>query len=137
MEKKKKPWLKYVIATAIGFAVMLLILNARGVFAGGLDQAALYGALCDGFFVPGILILCIGCMIFVSQQGAFDALSFGVKLLINLLKPSGIKGGGETFTDYKARKAAEPHSPFGFLILVGGLFMIVAVVFQVLFNSTL
>lgn len=93
MEKEKKErknhplLLRYLISFAVAALMALGVMSIRGLFSG--EEMSLYDtykALCDGFFVAGILMLCFGCIVFVAQEGAFDALRFVGHSLIGLLK---------------------------------------------------
>ena len=84
--KKKRRWVAWLVTALIAGAM------AAGVFfsRGGLTLTApadILGALCDGLFVPGILLTGIGLLILVAGEGFFDIMSYGVNSFLVLFTP--------------------------------------------------
>ena len=144
MEKEKKErkihplLLRYLISFAVAALIALGVMSIRGLFSG--EEMSLYDtykALCDGFFVAGILMLCFGCMVFVAQEGAFDALRFVGHSLIGLLKKRRPGEKSETYADYKEKLAKKGKGKFFYMIIVGAVFVAVAAIFLLLSESLL
>ena len=84
--KQPKPWKAYAVCIGIGLLMVLGILASKNVLE--LTSALeIYGAVCDAFFVPGILYLCLGLLVLVSGTGQFDMLSYGMHSLLVLFTP--------------------------------------------------
>lgn len=125
----------YLIDMLIGFAIF------AGVFAirDGLSLSEwppLAAALCDACFVPGIILLCLAALVFVSNDGMFDMLSYGVqKALQIVLSEKKRSKYPKTFYDYRKMKWETSKGAFGHLVAAGLTYMVFAVVFLV-FSGT-
>ena len=100
-----------------------------------LDTASLtdwYRMLCDAFSIPGILLLCVGALVAVANEGALDGLSYVVSYAARRLIP-GKFGPVERYYDYVQRKRANKTRGYGFLLISGAVVMAVALVFMALF----
>lgn len=135
-EKKRKinPLLmRYLVSIGVCALMAVGVMAIRGLFSG--EEMSLYDtykALCDGFFVSGILMLCFGCLVFVAQEGAFDALRFMGHSLIGLFKTRRPGEKRETYADYKEKLAEKGKGKFFYMIIVGAAFIAVAAVFLLL-----
>ncbi len=116
---------KYLITLLCGFAGVAYILWLRGIF-NQTAASAVFHILCDGFFVVGVLMACIGLLIFCSNEGTFDGLTYGVKAFINLFRRNGMKKY-DSYYDYKAARG-EKKTTFGFLVICGVFFIAVSLV---------
>lgn len=116
---------KYLITMAVGLILAGWIAFSRGI----LEQTELvriYHILCDSFFVVGILTSSVGSLIFVSNEGAFDPLVYGVKSFFNIFKK---KEKRDLPTYYDFRMARSEHKfPFGFILICGVIFLAVSAV---------
>ena len=116
---------KYLITLAVGFAGVLYVLWLRDFF-GQTETAAIFRILCDAFFVVGVVITCIGLLIFSSNEGTFDGMVYAVKSFLNLFRKSNMKTYN-TYYDYKAANANR-KAKFGFLLICGVFFVAVSLV---------
>ena len=123
---------KYVITLLCGFAGVAYILWLKDAF-GQTEIAASLRIWCDGFFVVGTVLVCLGLLIFTSNEGTLDGLVYGVKSFINLFRKIGMKSY-ETYYDYKAARA-ERKTPFGFLVFCGLGFLVVSVVLLMFYHQ--
>ena len=96
--------------------------------------AGLYRVLCDAFTVPGIMSILLGALFAVANEGAFHGVGYAVSMAVKALIPGG-RAEMESYGDYLERKDRRKMTGFGFLFIVGGVFMAVALVFLVLFNQ--
>ena len=92
------------------------------VFAAGLT--ALYvsngqGTVCDGLTLSALLLLSAGAWRWAMGEGAVDALGFALGLLI-----PGRRSG--SYGDYVAEKRKKGRPSYGFLLISGGVAMILA-----------
>lgn len=91
-----------------------------------------YRTLCDAFTVPGLLCLCVGVLIWASNDGLFYGLSYCLNVAWRALIP-GARHNVERYYDYVTRKKEKQFSGYGFLFLCGGVCMAIALVFMALF----
>ncbi len=125
-----KKVLKYLIPILICALVTVLILVGRDAFVkSGQD---LMKDLSDAFFVPGIVMLCFGVLVFATNGGTFDMLAFGVIKMFDLFKKDLTKVKYRTFYDYRKAQNEKKRS-FLHLIIIGAGFLIVGVVFLIVY----
>lgn len=101
---------------------------------GTLPLVEKYLVLCDGFTLPGVLFLALGCMIWISAQGALDGIGYVVSYAVKMLIP-GKKEEQERYYDYVERRREKRVKGYGFLFVVGGVCMVFVAVFMILFYS--
>lgn len=126
--------LKYGISSAVGFLMVLLYfclhLDSLGDFA-ELESVDQYLMICDAFTVPGVLILMMGCLVSLSNEGAFNGVSYVVSFAVRSLIPG--LGGHERYNEYLERKSANRVKGYAFLYIVGAVFLAVALAFMALY----
>lgn len=129
---KKRSAKRYLIATAIGLAIAVGVFAARG----GLDSTEtvlVLQAFCDAFFVPGILLMGFGALLFCADDGLFDMMNYGVMKVINLTRNKKRRDAfPKTFYDYRQMKSENRKGGFGYLLILGGAFIALAVLFLIL-----
>ena len=131
-DKQKTTLLKYGISLLVGLAMAAFILYDRDLLQ--LPLVDQYRILCDAFTVPGILMILSGALLWVSGEGALDGIGYVFSYAFHALLP-GSEHKGERYSDYKERKHKGKPSGYGFLFLVGLVFMAVALVFYGLFYT--
>jgi len=122
--REERPWIKWLVSTGIGLAIVVWFLYSRDVFSGELMPVDLVKTVSDGFFVSGVLLAGVGILIFCARNGTFDMLTYGVKTAIRTIFKT---GDNESFYDYKQR-LGEKITPCAFLIVPGVVMLIVAAV---------
>ena len=136
MPQKKKGRKSFLISMLVGLVIAVSIFSARGGFEAQ-DWPSQACALCDACFVPAALLLCMGLLLFVSNDGFFDMLGYGIqRALTIMLSESKRQKYPKTFLEYKEMKWGTPKSSFGFLIAAGLVYLALAGVF-LYFSGTL
>lgn len=135
----KKKAILYSITFAVAIAIVLLVCGLRGILTEQKDTLTIIITLCDAFFVAGAIFLCFGALAWASDKGAFDGLGYSVSSMFNIHKPAG-KGLNwkqkETYQEYIERKhSPEKQKTQPFLFIVGGIFLLVAVVFLIVYHT--
>ncbi len=131
--RKKHGARKYIVTAMVGLALAMAVMGIRGGY-GATDQALLLQALCDACFVAGILLVCVGLLIFVAGDGMFDMLGYGVRKLLRLVLPQEKQDQfPKTFFDYREMKHGGGKAPFGYLLLVGAGYLLLAAVMLVMY----
>ncbi len=127
--------LKYGITTFIAGLITFFIARGRYPDAGAAASEK-YRALCDAFTVSAVLLLAFGALLWVSGEGVFLGIGWAVKNAVLILIP-GQALNRESYAEYRARKLSTGKaSGFGFLFIVGAVFLAVALVFLVLYNKS-
>jgi len=122
--------IKYLITMAAGFAIAGFVAWSKNI----LDQTALkaiFHILTDSFFVSAVLLLGSGSLIFTTNEGAFDAIAFGLKSFWGMFSKKH-KRSHETYYDYRMAHQ-EKKIPFGFLLICGLFFLAVSMVMLCLY----
>lgn len=130
-KRAKSNLLKY------GISVAVVILMA-GYYIGThdfLNQVRMeqYRIICDAFTIPGALLLLMGAMVWLSNEGALSAIGYAGSWLIRRLIPGAALGERETYGEYMERKKEKRVSGYGFLFRVGGISMAIALINMILF----
>ena len=123
---------KYLITLLVGIAGVIAIIASKDIFAQTLPKDV-YHILCDAFFVVGIVIECIGLLIFSSNEGTFDIIVYGVSSFVDMFKKQPNRKY-ETFYDYRADRQ-DKKIKFGYLLIVGLVFLAVSGVMLYLYHQ--
>lgn len=126
-----RSWIKYVSAAIVGALIVLIVCWSEGLFLGPELQKA-YRIICDGCFISSVLLIGIGLMCMISNEGIFDVLSYGVINIFRIFHPSNkVFSERESFYDYRMRKHGKKVG-FAFMLIVGSVYLAAAFVFMFL-----
>lgn len=129
-EKGKSNLLKYGITIAVCIIMSLFYIILRDFPQQELAEN--YRILCDSFTVPGVLALLSGALIAVTNEGALDGITYACGTAFKALLPGG-RLKTEKYYDYVQRKKEKRIKGYGFLFVVGGVWMALALLFMILF----
>ena len=122
---------KYLVAFLSGSAGVLLIMWSKDLFS-KTSLIEIYQILTDSFFAVGLLMICAGLLVFACcNEGAFDGVTYAVGSFFSMFKKNHERKYN-SYYDYRQRRN-EKKLPFLFLIICGGLFMIVSAIMYILF----
>lgn len=127
--------LKYGISSGIGLlvAVMYFFTHVSMESLGSMPTVDLVLVLCDAFFVPGTFMLMLGLLFWVASEGALDGVGYLGSCLVKTLLP-GKRAEFERYGDYVERKRGSRKKGYGFLCIVGLVFLAIAGILQIVFN---
>ena len=91
-----------------------------------------YRILSDEFTLPGLLFLFSGILVWLSNQGAMDAVGYLLSSVVKFLIPGG-RLTHEKYGDYVARRREKNATGYGFLLIVGLVCLVGAAVFTGLY----
>ena len=123
---------RYLITLAAEAIIVLGILWFKDIFA----QTALvsiYHILSDAFCVAGTVTVCAGLLVFSSNEGTFDMLSYGMSSFFDLFRVHSQKKY-DTFYDYRESRA-DKRLPCVFLLICGVAFLVIALVMYLLYRQ--
>ena len=129
-ERTKSNLLKYGISGIICLALAAVYCFTREFSQ--MDLAERYRTLCDAFTIPAVVALCGGFLVWASNDGAFYGLTYCVGIAWKVLLPGG-RHKIEKYYDYVMRRKEKKITGFGFVFVVGGVCMAIALVFLILF----
>lgn len=97
------------------------------------NTAERYRILCDAFTIPGVVFIMVGLLIRIMDRGLLDGLSYAMRSLYRVFLPMAARKD-ESFYDYvQRRRESRKGRHTAFILHVGILFMIPALVFMALF----
>lgn len=121
----KKKLLHYGICFIIGALIAYWVMNIEGLFLLTV-HSEIAAVLCDAFFVPGILLTMVGCLIWISTTGFFDSIGYAVSVGIHLLLPFINKGERKSYYDYKVEKDEKRGKTPIFIFIVGLFYLLLS-----------
>ena len=117
----KKFWVAFIVCSICTF----LIAWSRDVFVQTAPKYV-FQILSDSFLVVGMLATCFALLIFVSNEGTFDLIVYGVRSFWSFFKKD-MTRKYDTFFDYRMTRQ-EKKLPFLFLLICGVIFLLMSVV---------
>ncbi len=123
----KKRLIQYGVCGVIGALIAYWIMSSKGLFVPGHSMAEVFFILSDAFFVPGILIILFGALLWISTTGLFDSIGFAFSAAAHALLPF-VRHEHKTFYDYKMEKAEKRGSTPYFMLIVGAFYLILAII---------
>ena len=119
---------EYAITTAIALAVGVLIALSRGIFQED-ELDMIVTIVSDAFFIPGVLLICVGLIVYASNEGLFLSISYGFKAIgRTITAKKDEKLMEEKYHEYYARQM-EKKTKCKHFIIVGLAFVVVSLVF--------
>ena len=89
--------------------------------------------LCDGFTIPGVLMIGISGLIYVANKGAFYGLGYGLRTAKEILLPF-LPHEYVRYRDYVAKKKEKKVKGYLFILIAGLLFLAVGIILLIRFN---
>ena len=98
------------------------------------SDIALYNSMADVFMIPAVLCLLFYAIVFVSREGAFDAIVYSAKLAFYSVFARNIRKTKlpATYGDYRAMKLSKDRSSTLFMLFADIPFVIVGIIFVIL-----
>lgn len=132
----EKNLMKYGVSVGISLILVYIYVSSRLDLSNlaTVERVDLYLILCDGCTIPGLLMLMCGFLMTISNQGALDGVGYVAANAIKMLIP-GAATKTERYIEYVERKRANRVKGYGFLYVVGLVFLGLAAIFMALFYS--
>jgi hypothetical protein len=89
--------------------------------------------LCDAFSVVGLVYLLMGSLLLLSNEGAFDSMTYGVKKTMSYLKLANKEKLAASYFDYVQAKSQNPKVNIQVFLIIGSLFLAIGIVFLFLY----
>lgn len=121
---------KYLITMAAGLAAVLMIILWKDIFA-QTEAVRVYHILCDAFFAVGTVITCVGLLVFTTNEGVFHGVIYAFGSFINMFKKD-MNVKNESYYDFKEARSSKKIS-FGFMLVVGLVFLAVSMIMLLLY----
>lgn len=134
MNEKIVSYLKKYIISFVILGVSTWFILALREFSQADAATVRYLNLADAFTIPGVIMLMAGVLVWVSTTGNFDMLTYGLLRAKEAFIPSPT-AKDEKFYDYKMRKEKKRIKGYSFLFISGGIYMIPAIIFNILYYT--
>lgn len=121
----------YGITIAVGVLLGYLYLCANPL-SDAPDMQTKFVFLCNAAFVPGILFVLSGLLVWCTGQGSIDGLTYSLGLFFKTINPFEKIGKPEKYHEYVERKNKKRLKGYSFLFVTGGAFIFVSVVLYVI-----
>lgn len=130
--KRKRNWRRFGVTMLIGLLAGIGVFSARSGFS-LTEWPEIAAALCDACFVPAAMLISVGLLLFVSNDGLFNMISYGVQKVARLVLSAKRQADyPKTYYEYWERKQAAGKTSFGFLIVAGLVWLASATAFLLL-----
>ena len=113
---------------ALFVAVMAYAYLLSRDFAGAGNRER-YQLLCDALTVPGVLLVCAGALVWVSNLGALDGIFYGLRLAFRALIPGKRLQKEENYQDFVAERQEKRVKGYGFLLITGAVTIAASLIF--------
>ena len=131
-ERVKVNLAKYGITSGFAGLLVYIYCSSRNLFQ--MEIMEVWRTLCDAFTIPGLTLIMVGFLLMVANEGFFDMLGYAFSKAAGIFLPGrGFSEDGEKYYDYVQRKREKRATGFGFLFVVGGVCMALALLFLILF----
>jgi len=122
----------YGITFLVATVVFVSFAAVRGLFT-ATDAITVYYSLSDGGILAGVLSLAIGSLIFVSEKGIFDPISYSFNRISAQFVPGvGLLQPKQDYYDYISSRHTK-HIKVAHFIYVGLFYLVIAIIFAVLY----
>lgn len=127
-----KKYRSYIVTFVIGAVIALAVCLFKEIFAAD-STITTVSILSDAFFTSGVLIGSVGILVLISNDGNFDTLSYGIKIIRNMfIRSEGHKKVEKNLYEYRMAKHAERKNT-RHLLVVGGIYLLLAALLTMVF----
>ena len=133
MRKSRKVMLLRCLSTAaVGTAVAWWYATSR--WEEEMELVLQYRVLCDAFSIPGIMMVLFAMLFSLNNLGALDTIAYLMSFLPRIIAP-GAFGEPEKLIDFVENRRMKRTKGYGFLYIVGFIFLGIAIYYLVKFYS--
>jgi hypothetical protein len=130
--QERRIWINYLVAVAIGAVITVLAFFALGLFA-ATETIDIIRKVCDGFIVSGFLVVGAGGLVWLSNEGAFDMIKYGVSSAFTTKFSDPKHRKFKDFYEYREARSKN-KAKFIHLLIVGASYFFIGLVFFVVYK---
>ena len=124
---------QYIIPSVVGVLVFIAICITNDIFALKTGEE-IFTVLSNACAIPGFIMFGIGILLWVTNEGLFNGISYGLKTVgRSFTARKGEKIKEEEFYEYNARQKSKNYA-FKHLLIVGGVFILLSILFAYLYQ---
>ena len=128
----KEKLVSYGICLTVAAGLLLAVLGINGYWK--CEEASERARiLCDGFSVPGALMVLASGAIFASGQGAFNGVLFGLKRAKEIVLPF-LPSEYVPYREFIKKREKKRITGYGCIFFTGLVFLLVGIVLLIRFN---
>ena len=124
MKSFLKKAVPYVVSAVVGMVVFTIIVCTKKIWNYD-DGKQVLRILSDAFFVPGVILAGVELLIFASNGGAFDMLSYAFIRFCDLFRRDVRNKKYKDFYEYREAKKDKKRG-MAFMLIVGVIFIALA-----------
>lgn len=124
MKSFLKKAVPYAVSAVVGMVVFTIIVCTKKIWNYD-DGKQVLRILSDAFFVPGVILAGVGLLIFASNGGAFDMLSYAFIRFFDLFRRDVRNKKYKDFYEYREAKKDKKRG-MAFMLIVGVIFIALA-----------
>ncbi len=124
MKSFLKKAVPYFVSAVVGMVVFTIIVCTKKIWNYN-DGKQVLRILSDAFFVPGVILAGVGLLIFASNGGAFDMLSYAFIRFFDLFRRDVRNKKYKDFYEYREAKKDKKRG-MAFMLIVGVIFIALA-----------
>ena len=124
--------LRCLSAAAVGGAVAWMYGTSR--WEEEMELVLQYRVLCDAFSIPGIMMILFALLFSLNNLGALDTVAYLMSFLPRIIAP-GAFGEPQKLYDFVESRRQKRSKGYGFLYIVGFIFLGIAIFYLVKFYS--
>ena len=128
----KTTLIRCLSAASVGGMITWWYISSR--WSADLALVDQYRVICDGFSIPGIMMVLFALLFSLNNLGALDTIAYLMSFLPRMIAP-GAFGEPEKLIDYVEARRQKRAKGYGFLYIIGFAFLAVAIVYLILFYS--
>ena len=132
IKSRKVMLLRCLSAAAVGVAVAWWYATSR--WEEEMELVLQYRVLCDAFSIPGIMMVLFAMLFSLNNLGALDTIAYLMSFLPRIIAP-GAFGEPEKLIDFVENRRMKRTKGYGFLYIVGFIFLGIAIYYLVKFYS--
>ena len=125
---------KLISGFAVGGLMAWMIISSA--WSPGLSDVEKYRVLCDGFSLPGLFLLSGAVLMSINNAGGLDTLAYLMSFLPRIIAPAAF-GEPEKILDFVEKRREKRRKGYGFLYVVGLVYLGISMVFLYLFYKYL
>ena len=131
--RKKETFVAYTVVIAIGLLMAAGVCGSKNILNRPMSEAI--KILSDAFLLPAAMFCGLGGLVFASNNGIFNIMVYGTKsFFCHLFRRKEFLNRYKDYFEYNKEKSRESAS-FGFMLIPGIVFMILAVSFSIMHSS--
>ncbi len=122
-----KKYLKYIISCSIAGLLVCLILFTKGMSPITTKEGL--KNITDAFFAVGMLYVCVGLLILVSNAGTFAMVGYGLIQFLNFFRRDISKEKFKTYYEYRIAKKHNNKKSYCYLLVIGLILIGISMIF--------